>query len=105
MTATYGAARCNNCDAVLPVQFCQPMRIPCPHCGSTGRNFGVRVEMTAAALPVFKVLALRAGMSRTKGWFVRIFEGLVPQLSRSGLLARVERRFERDLDAIGTAKP
>lgn len=95
MTAIHGAARCSCCDAFLTEEVCRPARIPCPHCGSTVRSFAVDIETTTAMLPTLKLLGLRAGMSRTKGWFVRIFDGLIPQRSRGGALARVARRLDR----------
>jgi len=89
-----GPACCSGCDGLLSAEFCRCERAPCPHCGSTARTFGVGIETTAAVLPIFKLLGLRARMSRGKGW-LRIFEGLVPQRSRGGVLARVERRLDR----------
>jgi hypothetical protein len=86
MTTIRGPARCSGCDALLSAKFCRSERIPCPHCGSTARRFEVGIETTVAVLPTFKLLALRAGMSRAKGWFARVFDGLVPQRSRRGAL-------------------
>jgi hypothetical protein len=104
MATTHGPARCSGCDALLSAEFCRSERIPCPHCGWTARTFGVGIETTAAVLPILKLLGLRARMSRTKGWFVRIFEGLVPQRSRGGVLARVERRLDRDPESAWYAE-
>ena len=43
-------------------------------------------------------MGVRAGLSRTKGWFKKIFSGQVPQQSRGNAVADVERIFDRDAD-------
>jgi hypothetical protein len=52
---------------------------------------GSKIEQAVS----IKATGFKAGLSRTKGWFKKVFVGLVPQRSRDGALARVERVSER----------
>ena len=56
--------------------------------------------MTAEAnvLATLRATGLRAGMSRTKGLFIKIFSGQSLQRNRGNAIADVERVFDRGFD-------
>ncbi len=46
----------------------------------------------------YKARAVRGGMSRSKGWFMKTESARVTQRSHGGALANVERTYDRDRD-------
>lgn len=73
-------------------------RTPCPRCGSTSRTYAVTLTETVRILPTLKATGVRAGFSRTKGWFIKTLTGLVPQRSKGNAVARHERTLDRESD-------
>jgi hypothetical protein len=63
-----------------------PKRLPCPHCGATGRQYALEVHSETRILQRLDAEGRRAGMSRSKGWFKRIRVALVGQRNRAGPL-------------------
>jgi hypothetical protein len=63
-----------------------------------GRLFSVTAVATSQPLPSVKLEGRRAALSRTKGWFIRIFTGLVQQWNRGGATAQKDQTFDRDGD-------
>jgi hypothetical protein len=45
-----------------------------------------------------KATGYRAGLSKTKGWFMRVFSGQALQRNRNNAVVNVERTFDRDKD-------
>jgi hypothetical protein len=93
------SVHCNNCGAALAeeVSVADP-RQPCPVCGSTARRFDVAVVEKCEVEAFLGMEGRRAGLSRQKGWFIRSFTRLAPQVSRGGALAYLTRIFDRDAD-------
>jgi hypothetical protein len=90
---------CNSCGALLAEEtaLAEP-RQPCPVCGSTARRFDAEVVAKCEAEALLGMEGRRAGLSRQKGWFIRSFTRLVPQVSRGGAPAYLTRIFDRDAD-------
>lgn len=53
----------------------------------------IKIEQPHAAS--VKATGFKSGLSRTKGWFQKVFVGYTPQFSRGGALALVERVAKR----------
>jgi hypothetical protein len=107
MNATVGPWRCADCKTILGAEHCRPgpERAPCPACGSLARTVDVGLQAATSQvasiskqtaklvttetnlLPMIKMVGLRAGPSKTKGWFVK-------QL----IVASNERRADRAND-------
>ena len=118
MNATVGPWRCAECKNILGAEHCQPgpERVPCPTCGSLARTVGVGIQAATSQvasvskqtaklvtteikpLPMIKMVGLRAGLSKTKGWFVKQLIGLVQQRNRGNAVASHERRADRPND-------
>jgi hypothetical protein len=65
----------------------------CPNCGAT-----IYQDTLSESIRVYdgnKALGVRAGMSRTKGWFLRSQSIPTPQACRGGAMARVDRVYDR----------
>ena len=54
----------------------------------------LKIETKVLYISLF-AKAFKAGLSRTKGWFQKVFVGLVAQRDRGGALALVERTAKR----------
>jgi hypothetical protein len=89
---------CNECDALLAEEFSTEPSRPCPVCGSLARRFHVEIAETCQIDDLLGVEGREAGLSRSKGWFIRSYTRLVPQMSRGGTLAYVKRIFDRRAD-------
>jgi hypothetical protein len=96
MSTTRGPTRCGGCGEILAEQFCQPERLPCPHCGSMARQIPLLTQFEQAQLPSVTAKGYSAGISRTKGLLKRVFSGLVPQRSRGSAVAQVSRVIAKD---------
>jgi hypothetical protein len=81
---------------VSPLIWIVPSIGRCAICGSTARTFGVAVRDTLEVRYALKLTGFRAGMGKTKGWFLRHWARLVPQHSRGGAIAKFERTIQRD---------
>jgi len=93
-------AYCGECDTTLSEEYClpDPDRLPCPVCGATERRFEVSVHAKATILETLNMLGVRAGKSKTKGWFIRTRTATVRQHNRGDELALHERAFDREND-------
>jgi|GraSoiStandDraft_24_1057298.scaffolds.fasta_scaffold235835_2 hypothetical protein len=100
MTVSQDAAHCSGCGATLSEAYCHPDpdRLPCPVCGATGRTFNVSIEEKMTLLETLDMLGVRAGMSKSKGWFIRSRTATVLQRNRGGAVARHERVLDREDD-------
>ena len=93
MSHATGSIRCAACQ----FEFSTDNELTeCPGCGAT--IYQAKVVETIEAYDGHKALGVRAGMSRTKGWFVRSESIPKPQVSRGGAMARVDRVYDRDND-------
>jgi hypothetical protein len=98
VSAHLDAAYCSKCDAILSEEYClpDPNRVPCPICGETARRFNVSIEEKIEILETLDTVGVRAGKSRSKGWFIRSRSALVRQRNRDGAIAHHERVLDRE---------
>lgn len=89
--------QCGGCNALLDETpgLLLSQRQPCPNCGSLGRLVHVGVQAEAKVLSSMKAEGVRAGLSRGKGWFKRVFAGQALQRNRDNAVVDVERVFDR----------
>jgi len=59
------------------------------------KTYNQLVQIEQPQVVSLKAIGFKAGLSRTKGWFQRVFVGWVPQFSRDGALALVEIVIKR----------
>lgn len=100
MTVSQDAAHCSGCGTILSDAYCGPYpdRLPCPVCGAAERTFNVSVEESITVSETLDMLGVRAGMSKTKGWFIRSRTVTVLQRNRGGAAAQHERVLDREAD-------
>ena len=98
--ASFEQVRCGRCGLEFDerAEVDEKQRTPCRICGSTIRSYAVELTAGVKILTTLKATGLRAGLSRTKGWFIRTFSGQVPQRNRNNAIAQLERTFDRDGD-------
>lgn len=99
-SVSMGSVFCGQCGQTLNEEVGLPhdLRAPCPKCASKARQYSVEAQSSVRALSALRATGFRAKLSRTKGWFIKIFVGEVPQHSRDNAIADVERASDRDND-------
>ncbi len=62
------------------------------------RIISLVINAETESLTSTKIKGFRAGLSKTKGWFIKIFSGQVVQRNRGNSIANHERMIDRDCD-------